>query len=264
MTLYRKEYGAGPPVVLLHGLLGSSDNWHSVATLLSDRYRVVVPDLRDHGRSPHADRITYSDLAEDVLELVRDMRLERPAVVGHSMGGKTAMELALSHPEVPGSLVVEDMVPGQTSAINGRYISLLRGLDIGSFVRRKDAEEVLLEQVPDRALVLFLLKNLFRAPDGSFTWRANLRGLEDDHERLWEPLADARQWRGPALFVRGGRSGIVDDERFGEIFSYFPNARIATVKDAGHWVHGDALTEFMIHVLNFFDVVGKKGMQDEY
>jgi esterase len=240
-------------VILLHGLLGSADNWHSVATLLSDRYRVVVPDLRNHGRSPHSAQFSYSDLAGDVLALIQEMNLDRPTVVGHSMGGKAAMELALSRPDVPGLLIVEDMVPGETLPISGRYITLLRDMDLTKIGRRKDAEETLLEHVPERALVLFLLKNLVRASDTSFEWRANLEGLEEHYDRLWEPLRAGREWRGPTLFIRGGLSDIVGDEAFGEVFSFFPNARIATIEQAGHWVHGDALTEFMIHVLNFLD-----------
>jgi pimeloyl-ACP methyl ester carboxylesterase len=251
--LFYRDYGDGHPVLLIHGLLGSADNWHTVATMLAERFRVVAPDLRNHGRSPHSEELSYKLLADDVVELITRLDLQDPILVGHSMGGKTAMELALSYPDVPRGLVIEDMVPGRTAPVSGKYIRLLREINLGAIQRRKDAEEILLRSIDDRALVLFLLKNLARGPEGSFTWRANLSALDAEYDSLWQELPPGREWGGPVLFIRGARSGIVADELFGEIFSYFPKARITTVKEAGHWVHADGLTQFMIHLNQFLD-----------
>ena len=262
MKLFHREYGQGAAVVLLHGLLGSSDNWHTVAGMLADRYRVIVPDMRNHGRSPHSDSHTYAALSEDVLEMVHELGLERPVLVGHSMGGKVAMELALSHPEVPRAVVVEDMIPGETSPISGPYIHTLLELDLSSGRKRKDFEERLIEQIGDRTLALFLLKNIGRDANGTFSWKCNLDALDANYDELWKELEGGRTWEGPALIIRGGRSDIVADDRFGEIFSYFPKALIATVDHAGHWVHGDALTEFLIHLQHF--LTSLKSRQDDY
>ena len=252
MKLFFKEYGEGPPVVFLHGMLASSDNWHTVARLLSDTYRVIVPDMRNHGMSPHSDAFSYSLLAADMRELIDSMNLKRPLLVGHSLGGKTAMELSLAFPEIPKAIVLEDIIPGETKSISGKYIRMLLELDLETLASRKDAEVRLFDKVKDRKLVLFLLKNLLRNKDGTYSWKPNLGGLNANYEKLWKGLEPDRSWEGPALFVRGGQSNVVPDESFEEIFSFFPRAEIATIENAGHWVHGDNAYEFAAHLRRFF------------
>ena len=159
MKLFFREYGEGPPVVLLHGLLASSDNWFTVARLLSDSYRIIAPDLRNHGMSPHSDDFDYTLLAADVRELIGDLNLDKPFIVGHSLGGKAAMELCLAFPDIPRAIVLEDIIPGETESISGRYISMLLALDLETLVYRRDAEERLFDKVKDKVLVRFLLKN---------------------------------------------------------------------------------------------------------
>ncbi len=259
MKLFYKEYGDGPPVVLLHGLLASSDNWHSVARLLSGTYRVIVPDMRNHGFSPHSDAFDYSLLAADVRELIDYMNLERPLLVGHSLGGKTAMEFSLTFPEIPKAIVLEDAVPGETKPVSGSYLRMLLDLDLDSVAYRKDAEEWLLGKVGDRRLVLFLLKNLLRNTNGTYSWKPDLEALNVNYPKLWRGLEPDRSWEGPALFIRGGRSDVVIDERFEEIFRFFPNAEIVTIETAGHWVHGDTTREFMTHLFRFFAAVESGG-----
>lgn len=252
MKLHFREYGAGKPVVLLHGLLASSDNWFTIARSLSDAYRVVVPDLRNHGISPHSDDFDFTLLAADVLELIDSLSLEKPFIVGHSLGGKTAMELALTSPDVPKAIVLEDIIPGETVPINGKYIRFLQELDLDTVLLRKDAEDLLLEREGNRRLVRFLLKNLLRNPDGTYTWKANLDALSANYEKLWRGLEPDRSWDGPALFIRGGESDVVPDESFEEILSFFPGAQIITIENTGHWVHGDAADEFVDNIKRFF------------
>ena len=240
-------------MLLLHGLLGSSDNWHTVATILSDRYRVVVPDLRNHGRSPHSDLFDYPLLAGDVVELVDDLALIKPVLIGHSMGGKTAMEVALRYPELPGAIVAEDMIPGETSDENSRYVKALLNIDLSSVDTRREVESLLSNDVENRVLLLFLLKNLQRTPEGVFSWKANVASLDANYQNLWRELEIGSAWDGPSLFIRGGRSDMVPDDRFKELFSYFPDAKIITIAEAGHWVHGESMTEFLIHIRRFLD-----------
>jgi pimeloyl-ACP methyl ester carboxylesterase len=255
LKLHYKQYGEGRPVVLLHGLLGSFENWHTVARSLEDAYRVIVPDLRNHGRSPHSGDISYPLLAEDMRELIDGLRLANPILVGHSMGGKTVMEFALRFPDVPKAVVVEDMVPGESEAVSGQYIRMLLELDIESAAFRRDVEEMLLRKIGNRRLALFLLKNLERKSDGTFAWRSNLKALAANYERMWKGLDPGRSWDGPAMFIRGGQSEVVTDDSYEEILSFFPRATILTISEAGHWVHVDGGPEFVSHLRSFFEDV---------
>ncbi len=259
MKLFYREYGDGPPVVFLHGLLASSDNWFTVARSLSDTYRVIAPDLRNHGMSPHSEAFDFALLAADVRELIESKNLKKPYVVGHSLGGKTAMELSLTYPEIPKAIALEDIIPGKTVPISGKYIGMLLDLDLKTLVFRKDAEEQLLEKEKDIRLVRFLLKNLLRNTDGTYSWKPNLRALNSNYEKLWKGLGPDRLWEGPALFVRGGLSDVVPDESFEEILSFFPRAEIATVENTGHWVHGDTVNEFVAHLRRFFSFADSGG-----
>ncbi len=253
MKLYHKEYGEGPPMVLLHGLLGSSENWHTIARFFEDTHHVVVPDLRNHGKSPHSAEFNYRLLASDLRELIDTLHLQNPVLVGHSMGGKTAMEFALEFPDIPRAIVVEDMVPGKSEGLAGNYIRMLLDLDLGPAVYRKDVEDQLLEKVADRRLALFLLKNLVRNKDKTFSWRSNLKALAENYKRLMNGLEPGRRWDGPALFIAGGRSGIMKVESPEEILEFFPHAQIATVENAGHWVHIDGTAEFLSYMREFLE-----------
>ena len=255
MKLHYKEYGEGPPVVLLHGLLGSSENWHTVARALAETYQVIVPDLRNHGNSPHSGDFDYQLLTADLRELIDALQLHNPFLVGHSMGGKTAMEFALHYQDIPRGIVVEDMAPGQTKGESGGYINTLLGLDLGSATYRRDVEQQLLERVDDRRLALFLLKNLVRNKDATFSWRSNLRALAANGELIWKGIEPGRTWEGPALFVRGGLSDVVADDDFEEILAFFPCANIVTIENASHWLHYEAGEVFVNHLKDFFDSV---------
>ncbi len=251
MKLFYKEYGDGPPVLLLHGLLGSADNWHTVAQRLAEGRKVVVPDLRNHGRSQHSDDVGYSTMAGDVEELMNELEIESALIVGHSMGGKAGMELALSGPERVAGLVVEDMIPGRTTPEYERFVDALRRIDPASISRRSEAEEMLEKEVEDRTERLFLLKNLDRDPEGRFTWKPNLEGLAYHYEEIWTGLRPGRKYAGPALFIRGGRSVTVSDERISDIRRMFPEARIETIEEAGHWIHAMHPEEFVRLVEDF-------------
>jgi len=197
LKLFYKEYGDGQPVVLLHGLLGSFENWYTIAKSLAENHRVIVPDLRNHGRSPRSDNFDYTALSTDLRELVNTLKLKNPVLVGHSMGGKTAMEFALRFPDLPKAIVIEDMVPGRTTPITGAYIEMLLKLDLVSAGYRRDLEDELFKKIGDRRVVLFLLKNLSRNSDGSFSWRSNLQALTENYDSLWKGLRSGRSWDGP-------------------------------------------------------------------
>lgn len=246
-TLHHRELGAAPQaLVLLHGLFGSSANWMGIARQLAPDWRIVVPDLRNHGRSFHDPDVSYPALAGDVRALLDELGLERAVLVGHSMGGKTAMWLALTAPDRVERLVVVDSAPvGSSSSMAG----LLRGLaavDVTALPGRAAADAALAAVAPDSRVRDYLLQNLVRH-DGVWRWRMNVPALLAgiDAIRGWpEPPADAR-YLGPTLFLHGGESGYVQPAHEAVIRALFPYARFRSVPGAGHWVYADRPAEFL-------------------
>ena len=254
MNLWHRRYGGEAetvnPLLFLHGLLGSSENWHSVASEFSSSHTIIVPDLRNHGRSPHASEHNYELMANDLSRLLDSIGIERCTVVGHSMGGKVAMRFALDHPERVAGMVIEDMVPGTTFPRYLTFIEALRHIDLRVVKSRRDAETELAKEITDSTIRQFLLKNLERV-DGGYRWRPNLKVLAESYDSLWRGLDRSGAYMGPALFIRGGESDTVLDTRFVSIAEYFPQARIETIRGAGHWVHATHQREFTIVLESF-------------
>jgi pimeloyl-ACP methyl ester carboxylesterase len=230
---------AGPVVAFCHGLFGQGKNWTQVAKDLARDHRVLLLDMPNHGRSPWTETFDYLDLADRVADALRD---EGPvALVGHSMGGKIAMVMALRHPELVERLVVVDVSPAAYSS--GRefvgYIETMRAMDLSSLERRDQADEALREAVPSATVRGFLLQNLRREADG-WHWQVNLDLLGDEMAALvgWpdEELGDA-SYDGPVLWIGGALSDYVGDEYAPEMDRRFPRNRRVMIKDAGHWVH---------------------------
>jgi esterase len=251
LTLAHRRQGAGPPVVLLHGLFGSGRNWVGIANALADRFEVVLPDLRNHGASPWADDCGYPALAGDVLALLDALGLRRVRLVGHSMGGKAAMVLALTAPERVERLVVADVAPvAYPPGGLGAYVRAMRAIDPGGLARRADADAALAPAVPEPAIRAFLLQNLEQR-DGRLAWRLNLDALAAGLDAVhgFPALADARAYEGPTCLVRGGRSDYVTDEGFEAARGLFPGAELHTVEGAGHWLHAERPAEFLHSLL---------------
>lgn len=251
MILHQLTAGdAGTPVVLLHGLFGQGRNWNTVAKGLSDEHRVRMLDLPDHGRSPWSEGFDYLASADAVAATIGS---EPATVVGHSMGGKVAMVLALRHPDLVRRLVVSDMSPvsyggadgsGVRGGEIGAYARALNALDLADVTGRADADRRLADVVPDPGVRAFLLQNLRRGEgDRSWRWQANLPMLERDVELMaqWpeERLADVAPYPGSVLWVAGERSGYVRDDYAPAMSRWFPHHRRVVVKNAGHWVHSD-------------------------
>ena len=251
MKLFYRQYGSGPPLLLLHGLLGSSDNLHSIALGLQDRFEVFVPDLRNHGRSPHSEGFSYPLMASDISELVKHLDLKKVNLVGHSMGGKVAIEFALAYPDVLQHLVVVDITPGRTAPRYRNHLKALLDMDLSSVHSRSDAERMFSAHINDRMIMLFLLKNLKKAAAGEFGWKANLPAIAAHYDAIWTELEGKRSWLGPSLVIRGSRSDTVADRRLAELYEYLPNAQIETVMDTGHWLHTEATEKFISLVAGF-------------
>ncbi len=250
MELYSREFGQGSPVLILHGLFGFSDNWQTIAKGLSDQHLVVTPDLRNHGRSPHVGTHSYAEMAEDVRSFMENHWMFSAAVIGHSMGGKVAMQLALSHPEMVERLVVVDMEPGKAEDNHSSIFRALLDMDLSKMATRKQIESYLTDRISDVGTRQFLLKNITREEDGRFTWKMNL-------PVLWKHYSDILAAVGggvydkPALFIRGSRSDYIKDADIPLIHSLFTKAEVVTIEGAGHWVHADKPNELLETLRNF-------------
>lgn len=250
MQLYYREFGQGSPILFLHGLFGFSDNLQTVAKGLAEHHWVITPDHRNHGRSPHANTHAYADMVEDLRALLNHIGIPRAAFIGHSMGGKVAMQMALSYPELVEQLVVIDIAPGQATDGHSSLFEAMLSLDMGAVNARSEAEAFLSARITDVPTLQFLLKNITRHPDGSYSWKMNLPVLHAEYQNILAPVTGF-PYEGPALFVRGSRSGYIQDEDMPLIRSLFPHAQLQTIEGAGHWVHAEKPAE-LLSVLNHF------------
>jgi len=243
---YKSQGAAGSPVVILHGLLGSSSNWRSIARRLAERHRVFALDLPNHGESPHVDTMSYPAMAADVAAFLDGQQLPRATLIGHSMGGKTAMRLALEQPERVQRLVVVDIAPTVSHHDHLPWLQAMADLDMSRVGRRADADRLLTEAVPDVGMRQFLLQNLVSTPDG-FDWRVNLTAIANSMPALLDfPLdAGTRAFDGPALFLRGAQSDYVLQDDEAAIRELFPGSDIVTIEGAGHWVHAEQPERFL-------------------
>lgn len=251
MQLHFKQFGQGEPLVLLHGLFGQADNWLGVAPKLAEKFHVFIPDLRNHGHSPHDAVMDYSLMAADVEEFFVAQKIDRAFVVGHSMGGKVAMQLALDFPHRVKKLVVVDMAPRAYAPSHDPIFKALLALDLPAFQTRTQVEEALARDIPSLNLRRFLLKNLGRDAHGQFVWKMNLRGIQENYGRLCRAVDADVSFNGPTLFLRGGWSDYVVPADEPDIRRLFPAAEIQTIAASSHWVHADAPEEFVRRVVSF-------------
>ena len=242
---------SGPRVVFLHGLFGQGRNWSTVAKALSPHARVLLVDLPNHGRSPWTDHFAYREMAGQVADLLQaDGGGAAYAVVGHSMGGKVAMTLALLHRGVVARLAVVDVSPVPTGQIShfARYVDGMRSLDLDTLADRSQAEAELIPYVSDPDVRSFLLQNLRRArpPEKGWRWQMNLDLLGDQLDQMggWPDLA-APPYPGPVLWLAGAKSSYVRPDYAPAMRALFPRVRLVTIKDAGHWLHSDQPTVFL-------------------
>jgi len=239
VKLHYSTLGTGKPVIILHGLFGSSRNWQSVAKALAGEYRVITPDLRNHGQSEHADSMTYTEMAEDVLALIRDQSLEKVSLVGHSMGGKVAMLSALlNSPSLIEKLAVLDIAPVSYEHRYGKLFEAMHNLPLDRIKNRNEAEKILNDQINDIFLTQFLLQNLVKSEKG-FEWRFNLRAIQDNIETIssFPEIEPNTKYDKPALFLGGATSHFIQPQYHDDIRKYFPNADIELIENAGHMLH---------------------------
>lgn len=264
MKLFYRDSGKGEALVILHGLYGSSDNWISIAKELEPYFRIINVDQRNHGQSPHSSEHTYSSLSNDLLELFDNIRLEKAVIIGHSMGGKAAMQFTIEHPEKVSSLIVVDITPWshlggnkfseQIIEEHRHIIDGLISIPTESLTSRNQADAILTEWVKAGYVRQFLLKNLKREIDGSFTWKLNLSAISNNIPNLMSGI-ETKVQNSPCdtntLFIRGELSNYIQLDKENDLKKIFSNSEIITIKDSGHWVHAEKPKEFITAVLTF-------------
>ncbi len=238
--------GEGPPLVILHGLFGWARNWQNVARQLASRYRVITVDARNHGRSTHTAGMDYTLMAADVAALLEKLDLHEVTLLGHSMGGKTAMTLALNDCARLARVVVVDISPVPSEDQHTPMIDAMLTLPPSSLRRRSEVDALLRAAVPEDDIRLFLLQSLLPAENGG-SWRFNLAALKSGMPDLIGPLpvAPAARYAGPFRIIRGENSPRVNAEALPLIRHHFPAASLHTVGNAGHWPHAEAPADFM-------------------
>jgi esterase len=241
MKLFYRKFGEGPPLIILHGVFGISDNWVTIGRRLSEKFEVFIPDQRNHGQSPHSDSLSYDALAEDLIEFMEDHQIRKPIVIGHSMGGKVAMKLALEYPKRIDKLIVIDISPRLYPARQEHMeiIKAMMAVNFDEVNKRADVEWIISDKIKSEKIRLFILKNLYRIGRNRFAWRLNIEGIYNNIDAVVEQVESPYTFDEPCLFIRGGNSGYVPDEDFGLIHKYFPKAIIETIHGASHWVHAE-------------------------
>ncbi len=240
IELNYKSFGQGPPLIIVHGLFGTLDNWQTLAKSFAEKYSVFILDLRNHGRSPHKDGLfDYQVLAEDLKDFMEQHWIYKSHLLGHSMGGKTVMQFALTYPEMVDKMIVVDIAPKSYKGGHEAILHALSSLDLTTLADRKSAEDHLMNLLNEVGTVQFLLKNLSRKKEGGFEWKMNLNNLIQNYDNILDNISIESQNEQPALFIRGSNSDYVLDSDFQHIQELFPNSKIITIDDAGHWVHAD-------------------------
>lgn len=252
VKLNYKEMGSGEPLLILHGLLGSLDNWQTVGRQLSENYRVFLIDQRNHGKSPHTETMDYEVMAADLEQFMDDHGIDQAHLLGHSMGGKTVMQFALTHPSRVKKLIVADIGPKQYPHGHDQIFKALFALNPSEIESRSDAEKKLKFYIHEPPVLFFLLKNLDRTEDG-FQWKMNLDSIYQSYDHILEEITAADPFDKPALFIRGEKSHYVKDEDLPQIEKLFPNYQLETLKGVGHWVHAEAQEPFLKVVEDFLN-----------
>lgn len=250
MQLNYKRTGTGKPFIILHGLFGSLDNWSSHAKKIGEYFEVFSVDERNHGHSPWSEEFSYDLMANDLYELIVDLGLEDCVILGHSMGGKTAMRFAQLYPDLIKKLIVVDM---GVKAYPMHHQTILAGLDAINLDEVKDrraAKAILEEYVPDLAVQQFLLKNLYWKDKSQLAWRMNIPVLETKMDEILAALPQQESFIA-TLFIKGELSNYILESDGKELENYFPDCNIVSIENAGHWVHAEAPNKFLETVLEF-------------
>lgn len=239
MKLNFKKSGQGEPLIILHGLFGSADNWFSIAKELEKDFTLYLVDQRNHGDSPHSDDWNYQVMAEDLKELMDDEGLDSAYIMGHSMGGKTVMTFAMNYPAKVKKMIVADIAPRFYPLHHQRILEGLNAIPMGQLKSRKEADDILAKYINIPGIRQFLLKSLGRDENGKFIWKINLPVITEKIANVGEELKSGTPFEKPTLFMGGANSDYITEKDKEEIERLFPNSHVIYIKDAGHWLHAE-------------------------
>ena len=260
MELFYRKYGQGPPLIIIHGLYGSSDNWVSVARSLSDNFEVFLIDQRNHGHSPHSKDHTYDLMKEDLRQFMDQHDIDKAIIMGHSMGGKTAMFFAVDYPERISHLIIADISPraykeedSSQLLSHSNIIHAMFKLDFYGIENREEIDDILAKDIPDKRVRQFLLKNVNRTKNNEYSWIINIRTIRNELSNILEGLSeDQEEVVGfPVLFLKGEKSEYIQDQDKQLISKIFPYADIEIIPNAGHWLHAEQPELFLKKIKNF-------------
>jgi pimeloyl-ACP methyl ester carboxylesterase len=250
MKLNYKKLGFGKPLVILHGLFGSLDNWMTLVKKLSENYEVFVIDARNHGQSPHSPEFNYDVMADDLYSFLLEHQIIDPIILGHSMGGKTAMQFAMNYPTKLEKLIVIDISPKAYPVRHRQIIDGLLSLDFNAIKSRKEADVQLSKYIETLSIRQFLLKNLYWQEKEKLAWRFNLLTINKNIEIIGKELQNIHPFDKPTLFIRGEKSNYITPEDYENIYQIFPSAQIETLA-CGHWIHAEKPQE-LLEILSEF------------
>jgi len=250
--LHHQIQGQGSPLIILHGLLGSSDNWRSIAAQLSQDRQVISVDLANHGQSPHTDKVSYHAMANDVADLIQILGLKKVDMLGHSIGGKVAMTVTAIYPDQIKSLIVVDIAPKRYPDRHGDIFDALLSIDISTITKRSEADVTLAKSISNKAIRHFLLKNLTKTNE-QLKWQLNLTLLAREYPALLEAVCEGIRIKQPSLFIRGALSDYIEDGDVRLIKQQFLSVDIVTIEKAEHWIHAERPDEFLSTVRVFLN-----------
>jgi esterase len=263
MKLFCRKLGSGPPLMILHGLYGSSDNWMTIAKAISEKFTVYLPDLRNHGQSLHSPIHDYDSMSHDIYELSEELQLKNFSLAGHSMGGKIAVNFTRKWPEKISHLIVMDVYPFSKYDPESRFYSehkqildCLRSIDLKGITRRADAEIFIKEKIDTERIRNLVLKNLLRLPDNTFAWKINVNSLLGNLGSIVNGLKEPEPGEAltgfPVFFVKGELSDYISIEEMKTVRILFPAAELIVIRNAGHWLHADKPEAIAEIFLNLF------------
>lgn len=245
MRLNYKKLGEGQPLIILHGLFGSLDNWMSLAKHWSSNYEVWLLDQRNHGQSPHSREFSYSYMQEDLKEFIDEHNIQNPILLGHSMGGKTVMEFSMHHPSLIKKMIIVDIAPVKYQVHHYAIIDALESIDFDFITSRKEADKLLSEKIEESGVRQFLLKNMYWKGKEQLAWRFNLEAIKNEIIPISEWDISEGEFTGETLFIKGENSEYILPSYASRIGKKFPNYDLVEIENAGHWVHAEAPKEFI-------------------
>lgn len=253
MELNYKIFGKGKPIIILHGLFGMLDNWQQFAKQLANNYLVYILDLRNHGKSPHSESFDYNLMVKDIFQFINTHNIKSPHLIGHSMGGKVAIQFAYEYPSLIDKLVVIDIGLKKYKPKHNLILKALNSLNLEVFSNRKQIDNTLSEVIPNWNIRQFLIKNIAKNNSSQgYHWKLNLESITKNYHLIIDELDFSKSIECQCLFIKGQNSDYILDEDKAGIIKILPNSQFITIPNAGHWVHAEQLKYLLEQIRNYF------------